>query len=182
METNSYKIAPGADLAWADLAGANLSGMDLHGADLVDADLHGTDLARADLAGANLDGADLTGANLHGADLRGTCLDPAAKMPELPNDFGEMEHDDTHIYGWRTRESQHCGKTTYIPGTYVAPWFSADISTDCHPGLYFASREWCEKEYPGTALVRVKVAKSDALRTVGGKWRCRKFEVIETTN
>lgn len=209
MEINGYEIFPGANLQGANLYGANLRGADLSGADLaganlVRADLRGADLDGADLRGANLSGADLRGAdlrraNLGGADLRDadlrdaalggadlgdadlsrTCLDPAAALPKLPAYFDGMEHDAEYIYGWRTKKSRHCRETEYVPGVYVAPWFSVDISTECHPGLYFASRQWCEKEYTGTDLVRVKVAKSDALRTQGGKWRCRKFEVVQ---
>ncbi|MDQ0662211.1 hypothetical protein QFZ35_000709 [Arthrobacter ulcerisalmonis] len=61
------RLAPGADLAGANLRGQQLCGADLRGACLIAADLRGADLTATDLLGADLrdarfDGADLTGA------------------------------------------------------------------------------------------------------------------------
>ena len=132
--------------------------------------------------GANLQGVSLQGANLRGANLSGTCLDPNAKIPQASDqaflDAG-FELSGDYILGWRTQVSQHCGSTQYAPGQmYQAPWFSTDASTDCHPGLYLASKTWMEKNYPQAALVRCKALKSEVLGA-GNKFRAKRLWVME---
>ena len=57
-------LAPGSDLAGANLAGVVLCGADLRGACLIAADLRGADLTAVDLLGADLRDARLDGADL----------------------------------------------------------------------------------------------------------------------
>jgi hypothetical protein len=124
--------ARGADLGDANLGGADLGGAYLRGADLGDADLRG----------AYLRGAYLRGANLGGANLGGTCLQV------LPSPHGwAMEQGcllravGTRILclGSRTQNQPHMGGEDYELGRlYIAPYFSHDPTTACHPGLYVA--------------------------------------------
>jgi len=58
------RLAPGADLAGANLRGLTLCGADLRGACLIAADLRGADLTAADLLGADLRNARLDDAEL----------------------------------------------------------------------------------------------------------------------
>jgi Pentapeptide repeats (8 copies) len=60
-------LAPGADLAGANLRGLPLWGADLRGACLIAGDLQGADLTAADLLGADLRDAKLDDADLTGA-------------------------------------------------------------------------------------------------------------------
>ena len=165
MIVYGYKAGPRANLGWANLGWANLRGANLGGADLQGADLRGADLTGANLAGASLHGAyltwanltradltranlaraDLTEANLTEADLTGTCLDPAAPCPPLPDAATLAQGGLTlrrvrgrdRVYGSRTADSQHVGSHDYRPRRWhVAPWFSVDASTECHPGIY----------------------------------------------
>jgi len=62
--TQRSPLAPGADLAGADLRGLTLWGADLRGACLIGADLRGTDLTAVDLLGADLRDARLDDADL----------------------------------------------------------------------------------------------------------------------
>jgi hypothetical protein len=62
--TQRAPLAPGADLAGADLRGLTLWGADLRGACLIGADLRGTDLTAVDLLGADLRDARLDDADL----------------------------------------------------------------------------------------------------------------------
>lgn len=61
------RLAPGADLAGANLRGLPLCAADLRGACLIAADLRGADLTAADLLGADLRDAKLDDADLTGA-------------------------------------------------------------------------------------------------------------------
>lgn len=175
----------GANLTGANFARANLEGANLAGASLAGANLEGANLTRADLAGASLEGADLEGADLARADLTGailtdTCLDPSSPIPAITDDDiveAGLEIDGDYVIGWRTARSMHAGSTEYVPGMrYVAAYFSV-AATECHPGLYFASRAWVQSEYPESDHIRVRCARAD-LHRAGKKWRCRSFEVI----
>ena len=159
-------------------------------ADLRKADLSGTDLRGAILTGADLDGANLTrtnlsDANLRGADLRGTCLDPAAPVPaptaeECVAAGLEVESVEgrDRVWGWRTARSHHCA-TKYTPGEHVAPWFSVDMATECHPGIYFASRAWLDRECIDEPLVRCWVWRSEIVHVLD-KWRAKRIVVVWT--
>jgi len=69
--------------------------------------------------------------------------------------------------------------TRYAPGPYEAPWLSIDESTECHPGLFFASRSWCERAYPSEDLVRIRAHRIEGkIVHAGSKWRCKRLEVI----
>jgi uncharacterized protein YjbI with pentapeptide repeats len=158
MKVNGYTIEPDANLQDANLQGANLQD--------------------ADLQGANLRDANLRDAYLYGANLRGTCLDPEAIIPEQDlSELGEVK--DGYVYAWRTAKSMHVGNNVYEPGqTYVAPVFSVDDVSSCHPGIYLASMDWLEAQYGlALAFVRVRARVSDVLRA-GGKYRARRIEVL----
>ena len=183
-----------ANLSGADLSGADLSRADLYGADLSEANLSGANLSRAYLSKANLSKADLSGANLSRAglseanlskadlskaNLSKTCLDPENLIPEIEDSsiiFAGLEIDGEYVYGYRTKESQHVTGTTYEVGVYTVPWFSIDI-TECHPGIYLASREWLDRNYSGKKIVRCRTLRKD-LHKAGEKWRTRRLEVL----
>lgn len=173
----------GADLSGADLWGAQLMGADLSrarlsGAHLVGADLTGADLSGADLSGADLSRAQLMGTDLSGANLSRTALDTSAPIPDATAALtvAGIAVRGGIVYAYRTARSTHAAEGDYeTPGEYVAPWFSVDPLTDCHPGLYLASRDWLEREYPGCPLVGVRARVEDVLATVGGKFRARRF-------
>ena len=103
-------------------------------------------LTGANLAGAHLTRANLAGANLTGANLTGSCIGP---LPS-PWTWQQTNGITTRVVdgrvlalGKRSRTSQHCGSTTYKPGKlYVAPVFSRDSTTECHPGLYVAGTDY----------------------------------------
>ena len=158
---NGHEIAPGADLARADLKGANLT--------------------RADLTNANLTKADLTNADLTGANLTGTCLDPKATVPAPTDDEildAGLEIVGDLVYGWRTRISAHCGDMVYKPGKcYTVPWFSVCQETDCHPGIYLARKEWLDHEYGEYSHVRC-YCRRDELIHARDKWRCKRLWVV----
>ena len=168
-----------ADLSGADLGDADLSGADLRGAYLSDAYLSDANLSGANLRGANLRGAYLVSADLSGADLRGTALDPAAAPPPLPDAAlvaAGLEIDGPWVLGWRTARSVHVGSTVYAPGSaHVAPRFSVDAGTPCHPGIYLASLAWLEREF-GMDVPRVRCRALRAeLVHAGDKWRAKRL-------
>ena len=176
---------PGANLRWADLRGADLTGADLReanlrGANLRWADLYGANLYGANLPGANLSGANLREANLYRADLRGTCLDPQAPVPVLTDEAARaagLEPDGDRVWGWRTARSTHCGDEHYTPHRepYVAPWFSVDAETECHPGRYLAGLEQLRAfSGRGHRAVRCWCLRSE-LVIAGGKCRCKRL-------
>ena len=153
---------------------ANLPGADLSGANLSRADLSWADLSGSFLRWANLSGADLSKAN-----LSKTCLDPENLIPEIEDSSiisAGLEIDGEYVYGYRTKESQHVAGTTYEVGVYTAPWFSTD-TTECHPGIYLASREWLGRNYIGKKIVRCRTLRKD-LHKAGEKWRTRRLEVL----
>ena len=178
----------GANLRSADLSGANLRSADLSSADLRSANLSGADLSGANLRSANLSGADLSGANLRSADLSsadlssanlsGTCLDPAATLPTISDEeitAAGLELDGSWVIGWRTARSVHVGSTEYLPGSvHAAPWFSADTSTSCHPGIYLASVAWLDDEFGLCARVRCRCLRAE-LCHAGEKWRAKRL-------
>ena len=169
-----------ADLSRADLSGANLSEANLYGADLPRADLSEANLSKSSLSGANLSGADLSEANLPGADLYETCLDPNATMEKpTPAEISNagLTDDGIHIYGYRTAESRFRGNTTYTPGLHKAPYFSVDRNTFCHPGIYFASREWLRNNNYEGKIVRCR-ARIDETVHAGNKWRAKRIWVL----
>lgn len=176
LRENGY---PHHDPGDASPARALLVGASLDDASLDDASLDGASLDRARLNGASLDKASLVGASLDKASLDGTCLDPQAPIPDATQALvaaGLAPDADGYVFAWRTRTSRCCGTTTYLPGEYVAPVFSVS-PTDCHPGLYFASREWLDRGHRFAPLVQVRVHVSD-IHAAGAKFRCRKFTVL----
>jgi len=168
----------GAYLRGANLCGADMSDANLCGADLRDADLRDADLRDADLSGANLRGADLRDADLRDADLAGTCLDPANTLPTLTDEeiaaVGLIVDGDL-VRGWRTSVSRVCGNTSYEPGSHhVAPWFSTDSETPCHPGIYLASQEWLASNHPGDSIVPCHCLRSELVHA-GDKFRTKQI-------
>jgi hypothetical protein len=187
IETLQY-----ADLRHAYLRGANLQGNYLRGADLRHANLQRADLRGADLRHANLQDADLRGANLQDADLQGadllnTILDPAAPMPAIPDAAiceAGLTIDGDIVRGWRTAKSIHCGTQSYTAQAepYVAPYFSVDQLTPCHPGIYLASLDWLREEYPDVEIVPCHCLRSELVHA-GDKWRCKRLWIdVETVH
>ena len=119
-------------------------------------------------------------ADLSGADLAGACLDPAAPIPEVTNaelDAAGLEIDGPWVLGWRTARSMHVGSTVYAPGSsHVAPWFSVDAGTPCHPGIYLASEAWLEREYQSAPRVRCRALRAELVHA-GDKWRAKRLWV-----
>jgi uncharacterized protein YjbI with pentapeptide repeats len=178
----------GADLNWADLRYADLYGADLRraklsGADLRNADPHWAELRRAKLRDADLRGADLRGADLRDADLSGTCLDPDAPLPAISDEeitAAGLEIRGVYVWGYRTTRSLHCGSQWYTPRPepYVAPWFSVDTTTECHPGIYLDSREGILRHLAhynlplNTPLVRAYCRRDELVNA--SKWRAKR--------
>ena len=143
------------------------------------------DFSRANLRGANLGGADLRGAdlgwaNLGGANLSGTILAKGPLPLILSDDIigAGLETDGGFVIGWRTKKSTIIGTTTYEPGkVYTAPVFSTCQDSPCHPGIYFASKEWLIENYGSAQLVRCCCLRSELLH-VGNKWRCKRLMIL----
>ena len=153
----------------ATLREATLHGAVLHGADLCEADLHGADLH----------GAVLHEATLHGADLDNTCLDFA--LIQFLQDFIRVSPHlpDGRRLVYRTKQSQHIGKTKYIIGNhYVADILSFSVETECHPGIYAGTLEWMLKHYPDESLVRCAVRDWHWTICAKGCIRCKELEVL----
>ena len=181
----------GANLSGANLIGSDLRGVNLIGSDLRDADLRGANLSDAadlrgsDLRGSDLRGANLRGANLIGADIIGTCLDPTAPVPYPTRaeceeaGFEIKSHSDGDAaWGWRTKQSLCVGNTTYTAGWHMAPVFSVDRGTKCHPGIYLGpSLAWME-HYPGIPLVRCWAWRHEMVHA-GDKFRAKRIYVVE---
>jgi uncharacterized protein YjbI with pentapeptide repeats len=186
-----------ARLIYAWLAGANLEGANLNNANLTGARLIGTNLKGADLENTGLDSADFTRANLTGARLThahlrytnfndaildGTCLDPLALVPKT--DLSAFKRTQNgKLIGYRTSRSVHVTGHNYEPGqSYLAPFFSKDTGTDCHPGLYVlpdleSARALAQERQ--TNIVVVHIDPAHAMRTVGGNYRCKAFTVVK---
>jgi hypothetical protein len=56
--------------------------------------------------------------------------------------------------------------------------FSVDVNTDCHPGIYLATKDWLAENYPNQPLVRCRCRKTDVLKA-GDKFRCKRLEVLK---
>jgi hypothetical protein len=156
---------------------------DFRGANLWGANLRRADLSGADLSGADLSQASLTGANLTGADLTNTCLDPDAPLPVLTDEeitAAGLEIRGEHVWGYRTTRSLHVGSQWYTPRPepYVAPWFSVDTTTECHPGIYIDSREGILRHLAhynlplNTPLVRAYCRRDELVHA--SKWRAKR--------
>jgi hypothetical protein len=161
-----------------NLSRANLVGADLSGANLSGAYLSGAYLVGANLSGADLRGAYLRGATLSGADLSGTCLDPINTLPPLTDEeitAAGLIVDGDLVRGWRTSVSQVCGNTSYEPGSHhVAPWFSTDSETPCHPGIYLASQEYLASNHEGVLIVPCHCLRSELVHA-GDKFRTKQL-------
>jgi hypothetical protein len=130
------------------------------------------------------------GADLMGADLTGTCLDPAAPVPALTDEEikeGGLAVRGEYVWGWRTKNSPYVGKCVYMPRPepYVAPWFSVDRGSTCHPGIYLSGRAWLEGVHPEAEVVRVYCRRDELLHTGGPcgdtfltKWRAKRLWVV----
>jgi hypothetical protein len=168
-----------ANLRRANLSGADLSYANLSYADLSDANLSGANLSGANLSGANLSGANLSDADLSDADLSRTCLDQKllASQRAFCKACPPTKHGGRIVY--RTAVSQHIGSTRYVPGvTYIAPIFSFDAATACHPGIYAASLDWIQRNYEGEPLVRCYVRDGEWVITAKGAIRCKRLRVL----
>jgi hypothetical protein len=132
---------------------------------------------RPDLRDANMIGADLRGAN-----LTGTCLDPANTPPTLTDEeitTAGLIVDGDLVRGWRTNVSQVCGNTSYEPGSHhVAPWFSTDSETPCHPGIYLASKGWLASNHEGASIVPCHCLRSELVHA-GDKFRAKQIWIEE---
>jgi uncharacterized protein YjbI with pentapeptide repeats len=169
----------------ADLSRTNLREIDftlanLSKVDFSKADLSGVSFILANLNKSNFSGTYLGNTNFDKADLSSTILDPNAKIPS--QDLSDWEiWEDGLLRGWRSENSPYYPASSgfkYIPGrTYVAPVFSLDISTVCHPGLHVCTSikdafVW------GYKIIEVAICPEDIIQSMG-KWRCRKFKVIK---
>ncbi len=131
----------------------------------------------------NLSGANLSGADLSRANLSKTVLAPKNKInSRIARKWLKAREIHVDIAGnfiaWRTQQSIHIGSIFYMPGVYIAPVFSTDKNSTCHPGLYLADKKWLQNEYGSDiALVRVLANVRDAF-PVADKMRVRKFEVL----
>jgi hypothetical protein len=174
-----------ANLSNADFTGARLTGARLSGTNFTDAVLIHTAFKNANLVGANFTGATLTNTSLIGVDfkdtvLTGTCLDPAAIVPPLTDEeilAAGLEIDGEWVCGWRTERSRIAGGTKYVPRTepYVAPIFSVDQYTSCHPGIYLADRKWLADHYgKHEPVVRCRCRRDELLHS-GYKWRAKRL-------
>jgi hypothetical protein len=52
------------------------------------------------------------------------------------------------------------------------------VSTQCHPGIYLASRDWLARYYTDVAVVRCYCLRSE-LVCAGDKWRCKRLWVVD---
>ena len=132
---------------------------------------------KRDFSGANLSGTCLYGADLRGANLRKTCLDPnnVITPDESAILAAGMTIEDGYVHGWRTAKSQHCGAQEYAPGGhYVAPYFSTDTATACHPGIYLHGKKWVQDEYPNEPLVAVRSLLAETVHA-SGKFRAKQI-------
>jgi hypothetical protein len=192
-EVVEIAVQANADLVGANFANANLTGARFECVNLTGADFYGADLTRADLTRANLRSANLTGArfeyaklvsvNFKGADFTNTILDPNRPLRILSVEeltSAGLELDGEFVLGWRSKKSIHCGNTAYEVGKeYSASWFSSDETSACHPGIYFASKEWLKTNYPEEKkLVRVR-ARRDEVVHAGDKFRAKRIWVLE---
>lgn len=186
MASVAYADLYGADLSMSCLYGTILREANLRKANLCGANLRNADLGKANLQGASLYKADLRETNLmmtdlSDADIRETCLDPANEIPDASMAIiaaGFAVNSDGDFRAMRTKKSIYVSETVYTEGLYVAPYFSTDTLTDCHPGLYFCTEAYYKERYEWQDAVTVQVNIRDCVATVGGKFRCRKFIVL----
>jgi hypothetical protein len=170
-----------ANLADANLADAVLRGAVLRGANLTCANLRGANLTNADLRDADLRGANLRDADLAGANLSGTCLDPASPVPPISDEQARavgIEPDGEWLYGYRSAVSAHVGMTRYDvrDEPYAAHALSLDVSTECHPGIYFAARGRAETR---GGVVRVRARRDETVLVSKAKGaRARRVWVV----
>jgi uncharacterized protein YjbI with pentapeptide repeats len=187
IQLGGYANLQGANLRGANLRGAGLWGADLWSADLQGANLRGADLRDANLWGADLWDADLWGADLRGTDLRGadlsnTCLNPSnlrsgkETVITILNNLGIQVNPRGNFKAYRTKVSKYVGNTIYTPGTYIAPVFSTDEYTDCHPGLYFTSLNNALKM--SNEVISI-VTNIDQVVAGPTKLRCKRFRVVK---
>ncbi len=196
-----------ANLQRANLQRANLQDANLQDANLQDANLQRAYLRRANLQRANLQDANLQDAylqdaylqdaylqranlqraNLQDAYLQGTCLTAVlsayAWAVSTRCEFRTLEFR-TLVLASRTAGQIHMGGERYQPGhLYVAPWFSRDVATDCHPGLYLAGGPDCPLDgdrllvacWLDEILVTATKARVPKFRTVTGR---EEFEAL----
>lgn len=116
---------------------ANFSGANMRNSNFRYSDLHNSIFSYTDLIGTDFSFSALIG----------TYLDDEVPIQGLS--AAELREAGFHVrldwvYGYRAKESYIATNPvskeimTYSPGkTYKAPFFSRDIMTSCHPGLYF---------------------------------------------
>lgn len=203
LEDNSEKV----NLNGLDLRNINLSRSELSDVNFCDSNLIGADFSNAELInsnfnnaclvdvnfkeasldGASFEGANLTNANLIGsylyltkfmnANLMNTILDANNKVPE--SDLSELNEDGDFVIGYRTKKSIHLSEMVYLVGNcYNAPYFSVDIVSVCHPGIYLAPLDWLKKVYAKMKYVKVKAFKNEVLK-VEDKYRAKRIWVLE---
>jgi len=162
METESIKLCveaavkSGANLSWANLSWANPSW--------------------ANLSGANLSGANLSGANLSGANLSG-----AKKLVKI------MGVEPGNTYWKRFETGLNNNGYQYHVGLNVLrddEKYADDERVVCgYPGFHFASRSWCEVNYPTRPLeARIRIP-LDAIIcepwATDGKASADKIEILQ---
>ena len=143
-------ILTNANLICTYLSHANLKCAYLSYADLQYADLKNANLSYANLSYANLSHADLTGANLTNAHLNNTNLTNTIGLVKIMGvEPGNIywKRFNTHLinYGYRFKVGLNKLRQGEI--------FTDDPRILCSsPGFHFASRSWCELNYPDRPL------------------------------
>ena len=168
---------------------AVLSGADLRRADLRRADLIGADLRRADLSGADLIGADLRRADLRRADLSEAVLEGAdlRRAKGMVKKMGVMVKN--YYYKRFNAELKNNGYQFKIGLNKLRDdeIFASDDRVLCsYPGFHFASKSWCELNYPDRpleALIYIpETAKINEPWAADGKASADMIEIISVIN
>ena len=164
----------GANLQGANLQRAKLREAKLREANLQGADLQEADLREADLWEANLQEADLREANLQGADLVG-----AKHLVKIMNVKVGDKYWKRFNVGLNNRDYQF-----YVGLNCLGVAFADDERILCSgPGFYFASREWCDKNYwerPLEAIIRIpEGAKINEPWATDGKASADMIEILQ---
>lgn len=172
-----------ADFSCTEVEKSKFICCNLRRASFYQADLGYAEFVNCDLSDADLTATVLKYTRFDNCILTGTCLDPDSPISDEGRagiySYFPVEDDGTFV-AYRTSVSQHVGRTVYTPGeTHIAPIFSTDMGTGCHPGLFFNTLDGMERNYPASDWVKVRVNIKDAMRTNSGKFRCRQFEVLE---
>ena len=146
------------------------------GSNLREADLYRANLRGANLRGADLRGADLRGADLEGADLRDTKGMVKVMGVEPGNVYWKRFDHDLNNNGFQFK----VGINTLRKGEM----FAVDDRVLCsYPGFHFASRSWCDINYPNRPLeARIRIPEDAQINepwATDGKASANKIEILQ---